>query len=85
MLQRGADPPIPAKNLVMRTVCVSFAVAVPKEEIAHMKNGIKTEIFRPYASETGAKRRGPKAFLKTDSVLLDYFSLFVVVVVVVGG
>jgi hypothetical protein len=47
----GADPNKPAKNLVMRIVCMSFAVAVPKEKQPAMKYGMRTAGFLPYLLE----------------------------------
>lgn len=48
VLVTGADPNKPAKNLVMRMVWMSFAVAVPNEKHAAIKYGIKTAGFLPY-------------------------------------
>jgi len=44
----GAEPNNPAKNLVIRMVEMSFAVAVPKEKQAAMKYGTKTAGLLPY-------------------------------------
>lgn len=46
----GAEPNNPAKNLVMRIVWISFAVAVPKEKQAAIKYGMITAGFLPYLS-----------------------------------
>jgi hypothetical protein len=43
----GATPKNPVKNRVIRTVWISFAVAVPNNITIEMKNGIRTGHFRP--------------------------------------
>jgi hypothetical protein len=43
----GAEPNIPAKNLVIKIVWISLAVAVPKEKHAAIKYGAKTAGFLP--------------------------------------
>jgi len=44
----GADPNSPAKNLVIRIVWISLAVAVPNEKHAAMKYGTRTAGLLPY-------------------------------------
>lgn len=43
----GAEPKKPLKNLVSNTVCMSLAVAVPKDMAADMKKGASTGHFLP--------------------------------------
>lgn len=43
----GAEPKKPLKNLVINTVCMSLAVAVPKDMTAEMKKGTRTGHFLP--------------------------------------
>ncbi|KAL8744412.1 MAG: hypothetical protein Q9190_003344 [Brigantiaea leucoxantha] len=56
---KGAEPKKPAKNLVMMTVWMSLAVAVPKENTAERKYGSSVADFRPNHSEQGAQSSGP--------------------------
>jgi hypothetical protein len=55
----GAAPKNPQKKRVMRTVCISFADAVAKENIAAMKQGAIVGHFLPYISDNGAQTSGP--------------------------
>lgn len=60
----GADPKKPVKKRVIRTVCRSLAVAVPKDMIIETANGSRTGHFRPYTSDSGAQSSGPKPHLE---------------------
>ena len=62
-LLSGAPPKTPPKNRVISKVWISLAVAEANEKRASANIGMRMEYFRPYASEIGAHRRGPKAFL----------------------
>ena len=46
-LLSGAPPKTPEKNRVISKVCMSFAVAVAKENIMSPNMGSRIEIFRP--------------------------------------
>lgn len=63
VMHSGAPPNTPEKNRVMSRVWISFAVAVAHEKTAKPNVGIRRAGLRPKASDIGAQRRGPNAFL----------------------
>ncbi len=75
VLVTGADPNKPAKNLVIRIVWISFAVAHPKEKQAAMKYGTNTAGFLPYLNSqirtilVGSARRLPSSQRNTHTSL----------------
>lgn len=60
----GADPKKPVKKRVIRTVCMSLAVAVPIDMTMEMANGSSTGHFLPCISDKGAQSKGPNPHLR---------------------
>jgi hypothetical protein len=67
----GADPKSPAKNLVIKIVCMSFAVAVPNEKHAARKYGAKTAGFLPYLNNKLASTNRRDRYLKLKPLESD--------------
>jgi hypothetical protein len=63
---RGADPKSPAKNRQIMTVWRSFPTATAKLKQAMAKGAMIKGNRRPFSSERGAQKMGPKA--KPDEV-----------------
>jgi hypothetical protein len=68
---KGAEPKKPAKNREIITVCTSLPTATAKLNMARKKVDTTIGSRRPFSSESGAQKMGPKANPAAISYVLE--------------